>query len=261
MSAELDCYWMSPEERADFEACPDLLGRRFGTSHGRYIDLVTNAEAETWAACAKLYRERLSDAARQRDDAKARLDELIVLYADKLKRQVGVFKTARQKVSELEAENERLRADVTHLRVVIEGRSSAELSLGQSLERADKEIAELRAENVLLQEASDAAAELADENHRLGADAARYAFLRDDKSNSLHLTRNGDHACNYMTAEQWIEEGPGTYRDVSPGELEKMKDTNTIWCLQIYPNTPIGFNVSNGASLDYVVDEHMKGGE
>lgn len=88
-------------------------------------------------------------------------------------------------------------------------------------------------------------------------DAARYRWLRDLRCNSLHLTRDGDHACNYMTAKQWIEEGGMHEADVAdtpPNELQRMKDTNTIWRLQVYPNTPIGFNVWNAATLDAAID-------
>lgn len=89
-------------------------------------------------------------------------------------------------------------------------------------------------------------------------DAERYRWLRDQACNQLYLTRNGDHACNYMTAAEWIEKTvPEDFADVDPMELQKMKDTNTIWQLQIYPNTPIGFNVWYGATLEAVADAAM----
>ena len=64
--------------------------------------------------------------------------------------------------------------------------------------------------------------------------------------NSVHLERNGENACNYMTAAQWIEGEINSYtaddyKECSVEELQRMKDTNTIWSLQIYPSTPIGF--------------------
>lgn len=47
--------------------------------------------------------------------------------------------------------------------------------------------------------------------------------------------------------------------DDDPAEQQRMKDTNTIWTLQWYPITPVGFNAINGASLDFVIDAAMKG--
>ncbi|GAB2913992.1 hypothetical protein [Paralcaligenes ginsengisoli] len=91
-------------------------------------------------------------------------------------------------------------------------------------------------------------------------DAARYRYLRDHVCNSLHLSRDGDHACNYVTAKEWIEKfAPADdFADIDPVELERMKATNTIWCLQIYPDTPVGFNVWNGATLDSVINKAMQ---
>ena len=86
------------------------------------------------------------------------------------------------------------------------------------------------------------------------ADAERYRWLSAMRPNSFTLTYNDDHATNYMTAEAWINEHPEWFGDVSNDELQRMKDTNTIWGLQVYPYTPIGFNVVYGATLDSVVD-------
>lgn len=89
-------------------------------------------------------------------------------------------------------------------------------------------------------------------------DAARYRWLRDHKCNSLHLTRDGDHACNYVTATQWIEEyRPEDFAEDDPSEVQRMKDTNTIWSLQIYPDTPIGSYLWHGSTLDSAVDSAM----
>ena len=74
------------------------------------------------------------------------------------------------------------------------------------------------------------------------------------KCNSFHLTHDDEHAVNYVTAKEWIEEyQPKDFADVDPIELQAMKDTNTIWCLQIYPHTPVGFNVWYGATMDSVI--------
>ena len=89
-------------------------------------------------------------------------------------------------------------------------------------------------------------------------DAKRYRWLREHKCNSLHLDHDGDHACNYVTAKEWIEEYcPDDFTDNSAAEIQAMKDANTIWRLQIYPHTPIGCNVWKGATLDAVIDAAM----
>lgn len=84
--------------------------------------------------------------------------------------------------------------------------------------------------------------------------ADRYEWLATFKCNHFHLTKNEDHAVNYVTAKQWLEEVHDDLLDVPPEELQAMKDTNTIWSLQIYPDTPIGFHVWLGATLDGVID-------
>jgi hypothetical protein len=89
-------------------------------------------------------------------------------------------------------------------------------------------------------------------------DAARYRWLGDLKCNSLYLTRNTDHATNYMTAKEWIEEqNPEWYAEDPPEEVQRMKDTNTIWSLQVYPDTPIGSYTWNAASLDAAIDQAL----
>lgn len=96
-------------------------------------------------------------------------------------------------------------------------------------------------------------------------DAARYRWLRDHACNSLNLTRDGDHACNYLSAAEWIDSCPEDFQDDAPEEVERMKAANTIWRLQVYPNTPIGFWALHGSTLDAVVDAALsasqQGGE
>lgn len=88
-------------------------------------------------------------------------------------------------------------------------------------------------------------------------DAARYRWLRDHKCCELTLSRDGDHACNYMTSSAWIDDHPDDFADDPQDEVQRMRDTNTIWRLQIYPNTPVGFNFWNGATLDAAIDRAM----
>jgi len=66
------------------------------------------------------------------------------------------------------------------------------------------------------------------------------------KVTSIHLECNGEHAANYMTAAEWIDAELNDvtardFKDCDPQEIQRMKDTNTIWSLQIYKDTPIGF--------------------
>lgn len=85
-------------------------------------------------------------------------------------------------------------------------------------------------------------------------DAARWRFLRDNANNQLYLTRN-EHACNYCTAKDWIErEHAEWFANDPPAEIQRMKEADTIWTLQIYPRTPTGFDAWNGATPEAVVD-------
>lgn len=86
----------------------------------------------------------------------------------------------------------------------------------------------------------------------------RFEWLASLKANHIHLTRD-DHASNYVSAKEWIEEHcPDDFLDDPPEAVQKMKDTNTIWCLQIYPNTPVGFNWWHRATLEEVIDAAME---
>lgn len=50
---------------------------------------------------------------------------------------------------------------------------------------------------------------------------------------------------------------PEDFEDDSQQEIEKMKSSNTIWRLQVYPNSPVGFWALNGATLDAPIDAAM----
>lgn len=89
-------------------------------------------------------------------------------------------------------------------------------------------------------------------------DAERYRWLRDVNCNSFYIDKNGDKAANYMTAEEWIERNPEEFEHVSAEEISHMKAKNTIWSLQVYPNTPIGFYIFSGSTLDVIIDGAMK---
>lgn len=84
-------------------------------------------------------------------------------------------------------------------------------------------------------------------------DAEKYRLISGAKCNSLTVSFN-EHAASYVTAKDWIENClPSNFERVDPEELQRMKDSNSIWQVQIYPNTPIGFNVYYGATLDAAI--------
>jgi len=66
---------------------------------------------------------------------------------------------------------------------------------------------------------------------------------------SLSIGFNEDHACNYVTAQGWHDEygfyGGGRSDDpvrwVSEEERQKALATNSVWSIQWYPETPVGF--------------------
>lgn len=90
----------------------------------------------------------------------------------------------------------------------------------------------------------------------LRADAERYRWMRDMACLSWSITRD-DHALNYRTAAQEIDEEPEVFHGTPPAELQRMRDTDTAWRLQVYPRTPIGFIAGNAATLDALIDAAM----
>lgn len=91
------------------------------------------------------------------------------------------------------------------------------------------------------------------------ADAERWKYLESLQCNQFILSKNEDNASNYTTAKEWIEEFcPDDFTDTPEEEIQRMKETNTIWRLQIYPDTPIGFCVFFGATLQAAIDAARK---
>jgi hypothetical protein len=86
----------------------------------------------------------------------------------------------------------------------------------------------------------------------------RLKWLANLKANAIYLTRD-EHTSNYVSAKEWIEEClPENFKNEPAEAIQKMKDTNTIWCLQIYPSTPVGFNWWHRATLEEVIDAAME---
>ena len=83
---------------------------------------------------------------------------------------------------------------------------------------------------------------------------SNYEWLARLKANSWSIEVN-EHACNYVTATEWIEEFGQDWSDVPEDLITGMKASNTIYRLQIYPNTPIGFNRWYGPTLDSVIEQ------
>ena len=70
----------------------------------------------------------------------------------------------------------------------------------------------------------------------------------------LYLTHN-EHKNYYLTAKQWLDDRGSGHVDW-PDEAERQKaiETNEIWYLQWYPNTPIGCYSIGAASFDRLME-------
>jgi len=72
---------------------------------------------------------------------------------------------------------------------------------------------------------------------------------------SLHITHN-ENTTNYETVEQYIkdmEERDLALDWATPTSRQRAIETNSLWELQWYPNTPIGFNIVFGATLEEIL--------
>lgn len=89
-------------------------------------------------------------------------------------------------------------------------------------------------------------------------DGERFRWLANLRPHELIVTRNGENACNYRTAREWIEEHPEDFEDVLSDELERMKDTDSIWCVCVYPTGSVSSYSSHAATLTAAIDEMRK---
>lgn len=88
--------------------------------------------------------------------------------------------------------------------------------------------------------------------------AERFQWLATFKPNQIYLTRN-EHACNYCSVQEWIENySHDLFKDETPEVIQAMIAADTIWTLQIYPHTPIGFHRWSRATLEEVIDAAME---
>lgn len=69
------------------------------------------------------------------------------------------------------------------------------------------------------------------------------------------MTHN-DHKDYYETVEEYVNVEKDYF--VSPEDLQKCIDTDELWGLQWYPETPIGFYKVNGSSLEIVLKKAME---
>lgn len=88
------------------------------------------------------------------------------------------------------------------------------------------------------------------------------SLLKGDFS-SLTIAFNDQHACNYNTAQQWAEDFPvsnemhnyNTLDEwVSPEEREKAIANNSVWSIQWYPDTPVGFCILYASSFEALIE-------
>jgi hypothetical protein len=87
--------------------------------------------------------------------------------------------------------------------------------------------------------------------------------LMKGKFTSLNIQYNQNTA-NYVSVKEYVEEyQPDWYKGcwVSPEEEQKAKDTDSLWEIQVYPLTPIGFYNYAASSLEALVEHLVKEGE
>ncbi len=71
----------------------------------------------------------------------------------------------------------------------------------------------------------------------------------------LHLTHN-EFKVYYQTIEQAIAEAESYdhFDFVSPEQRAKAIETDSLWVLHWYPNTPVGFNAMAAADFETLMD-------
>lgn len=85
---------------------------------------------------------------------------------------------------------------------------------------------------------------------------------------SLIIEFNHEHACNYSTAQRFSDEY-GEYSGddedriswVSPEEREKALRENSVWTIQWYPATPIGFCCVGASTFEAACEYALRSSE
>lgn len=88
-------------------------------------------------------------------------------------------------------------------------------------------------------------------------DAARYRWIRDNPSLVFFLSRDDESKAIYRTATEYIDDNPEQFQFDDPEEIERMRDTNTIWTVFVHPRTPVGSLDWHASTLDAVIDRAM----
>lgn len=72
------------------------------------------------------------------------------------------------------------------------------------------------------------------------------------KFSHLIIAFNDDHACNYEVAKDWGHYHSADSRIDWASEAEKYKalQENSVWTIQWYPNSPVGFNCVGASTFE-----------
>ena len=89
-------------------------------------------------------------------------------------------------------------------------------------------------------------------------DAQQLLKLLHGEFSSLTVGFNDDHACSYATAQRWHDEWGfyGANRDndridwASEAERLKAIKENSVWTIQWYPDTPVGFHCVGASTFE-----------
>lgn len=85
------------------------------------------------------------------------------------------------------------------------------------------------------------------------------ALINRDKYTSISLTWNEDHSPMYQEADGYYEYDSSVW--VSQDEFLKAMMENSVWTLQWYPDTPVGFHKIMASSLEAIynwIDKHYE---
>ena len=74
---------------------------------------------------------------------------------------------------------------------------------------------------------------------------------------SMTITHN-EHTVNYLTVKEEFEDNKGYYDFISEKDKQICIDTNEMWTIHWYPDTPIGFYSITGSSFELVLEEANK---
>jgi hypothetical protein len=88
----------------------------------------------------------------------------------------------------------------------------------------------------------------------------RWEFLASWNPNQLNIERS-PHNSSYETVETWLKDTvdcDNPWCEPLDGEREKIIATKSLWTLQVYPSTPIGFYAVCASSLEALIDWAME---